>query len=145
MDCYWNLARWHQLLWGRVVEASAGGRTVFGKRRGLAISPDSEVLVAVWDNGVSRAWNLQDWQPACESLRVDRYTNRMLFRPKSRQLARWPSHTSLLYGNCRRATKLRYLCRFAISTRSNTVEMVRWRSSPVAIASPTLWTALRAA
>ncbi len=26
----------------------------------LAISPDSEVLVAVWDNGVSRAWNLQE-------------------------------------------------------------------------------------
>ncbi len=53
----------------------------------LAVSPDNQVLTAAWDNGVARSWNLIDGQPACETLRVDRYTNRIIFRPQTRQLA----------------------------------------------------------
>ncbi len=75
----------------------------FGRHTGritaVACSSDGTTIAGVWDNGIARAWDLQDRRPVCEWLRFDRHTQNLCFRPETSQmLVMAKRHSAILWN-----------------------------------------------
>jgi WD40 repeat protein len=52
----------------------------------IAVASDGQTVVAAWDTGMARIWNLASRAAFCELLRLDRFAGRLAIRPGTRQL-----------------------------------------------------------
>jgi eukaryotic-like serine/threonine-protein kinase len=52
----------------------------------IAVASDGQTVLAAWDTGMARVWNLTSHATFCELLRLDRHAGRLTIRPGTRQL-----------------------------------------------------------